>query len=96
METSQLNTMIKTPGFLGAFAYDQIPPKPDKDFSLVINTQPSSEQGDHWLCIIYKDAVCYFFDSYGRSFKDATYPKPFISTIKQYIGLNKYKFKRNS
>ena len=79
--------------FLGAFPYDQIPPKPDSEmFSLIINIDPSTLPGDHWTVLLYKGNRFYFFESYGRDFKDATFPKLFSAKIKEYISNSRYKY----
>ena len=50
MDTSQLDKKITAPGFLGAFAYDKIPIKPDSEaFSVILNTDPDTEPGDHCI-----------------------------------------------
>ena len=87
MDTLQLDAIIKTPGFLGAFAYDELPRQPKSElYSLVINTSPSSEPGDHWLSLVYKKQVYYFLDSYGRTLTDTTFSQDFVAKIKSYIG----------
>ena len=72
--------------FQGAFAYDILPPKPDEDFSLVINTSDSTLPGDHWLVLLRKDTKIYFIDSYGRNYSDPTFDANFTKTITNYIG----------
>ena len=87
MDTSQLNAIITAPGFLGAVPYDELPKQPNlKLFSLVINTSPSSEPGDHWLALVYQSPFYYFLDSYGRNLQDATFTQDFVRTMKSYIG----------
>lgn len=86
MDTIQLDKIVTAFGFLGTFPYDEIPPKPDKDHSLIINTSPSDMPGEHWVALVYNKPIFYFFDSYGRSLKDATFPSKFSVTIKKYIG----------
>ena len=90
MDTLQIDAIIKAPGFLGAVPYDELPKQPNsKLFSLVINTSPSSESGDHWLALVYKSPVYYFLDSYGRSLSDPTFTQDFVRTMKSYIGHGK-------
>ncbi len=91
MDTLQINKKIIAPGFLGAFPYDRIPPKPKSDtFSLVVNTESSKEPGEHWLVLLYKKPYFYFIDSYGRSLYDGTFSSQFTKTIKTYIGVTRY------
>ena len=39
MDTMEIDKKISVPGFLGAFAYDDLPARRDDNFSLVINTE---------------------------------------------------------
>ena len=87
MDTTQLDQKITAPGFLGAFPYDQMPPKPDSEvFSIILNTDPETEPGDHWIALVYKTPYFYFCDSYGRMLHDATFPSAFSTTVKNFIG----------
>ena len=95
MDTLQIDNKITVPGFLGAFPYNELPEKPKSDmFSLVINTESSKEQGEHWLVLLYKKPCFYFLDSYGRSLHNQTFSSQFTKTIKSYIGNARYKFNR--
>ena len=94
MDTLQIDKKITSPGFLGAFPYDEIPEKPKseaEEFSLVINTESSKEPGEHWLVLLYKKPYFYFLDSFGRSVYDGTFSNQFAKTIKNYIGNVRYK-----
>ena len=95
MDTLKIDKKITAPGFVGAFPYDELPQKSKSDtFSLVINTESSKEQGDHWLVLLYKKPYFYFLDSYGRSMHDGTFSSQFTRTIKSYVGNARYKFNR--
>ena len=96
MNTSQLDSIITAPGFLGAFPYDQLPQQPNLDlFSLVVNTSSSSEPGDHWLALVYKKPVYYFLDSYGRQLNDETFSQEFAKAIKNYVGQIRLVYQKN-
>ena len=93
MDTAQIDNTITAAGFLGAFPYDELPTKPNKDsFSLVINTDSSHEPGDHWLVLLCKNYQYYFFDSFGRHYNDETFPIAFSTTIKNYVQSKRTKF----
>ena len=63
--------------FLGVFARDELPKRVKYPSCFILNTQPRSQEGEHWLAIYFDHKRnCYFFDSYGNS------PK--------YFGLDKY------
>ena len=95
LDTLQLDKTITAPGFLGAFPYDQIPTKPGiKLFSLIINVDSSKLPGSHWIVLLFKEQQYYFFDSYGRSFKDITFPAMFTKTIKNYIGSTRFRYNK--
>ena len=89
MNTLQLDGKISAPGFLGAHAYNELPPRKAGDHSFIINTSPSSEPGDHWLVLVIKNGVFYFIDSYGRGVDDFTFSPDFRQFIKKYIGSEK-------
>lgn len=66
----QLNEANKNvPGFLGAFAADQLPKNPQRPFSLIVNYSKadSPSGGTHWVAMkfpAYSNAL--YFDSYGK------------------------------
>ena len=37
---------------------------------MVVNTEPSSGSGEHWVALVSKDGRLYGYDSYGRKVKD--------------------------
>jgi len=96
MNTLELDEKITVSGFLGAYAYDELPEKPKTDkFSLIVNTSASNTSGDHWIALIWSKNTFYFLDSYGRSLNDATLPKQFSDSMKKYVGRN-HTIKHNS
>ena len=60
--------------FVGVFPFDLLPEKPSGDFSLVVNTDNSTQPGDHWLVLSRKDSKIYFIDSY------------FVNSMRNFIG----------
>ena len=92
MDAIQIDEKISVPGFLGTFGYDELPIRKDDNFSLIVNTEVSTEPGDHWVALVQKDNLIYFLDSYGRNFKNPTFPRGFRETIKKYIGNSRFKF----
>lgn len=90
MNTLEIDKKLeKVTGFLGAFAYDQLPKSKRQMFSLIINTSSSHEVGDHWLVLVYKNNVYYFIDSYGRGILDLTFSTDFKEAITRYVGEQK-------
>ena len=95
MDTIEIDgKLTKINGFLGAFAYDILPSKPDTDFSVVINNQRSDQPGEHWVALIRKKSVLHFIDSYGRKFNDLTFDESFSAKLTQYIGDEKYTYNK--
>ena len=85
MDTVEIDRVLaKVPGFLGAHAYNELPTKPNGDYSIVINT--NSEEGEHWLAIVRKNGKNYFLDSFGRSLDDEMFSKEFRKTVRSYVG----------
>lgn len=64
--------------FTGVFASDKLPKITHYPISCVINTDPSSLPGQHWIAFyIDNKKMCSFFDSYGK--------KPSFYGIDQYL-----------
>jgi len=52
--------------FKGVFARDQLPRKVSFPSCCIVNTDPISLPGEHWLALYYDEfKTCHFFDSYG-------------------------------
>jgi hypothetical protein len=70
LKTSELHrVMRRDPTFLGVFASDRVPPivKKHKNVKMIINLDPASKPGTHWVAIWRKcDNKGQFYDSFGR------------------------------
>ena len=52
--------------FLGCFLLDRLPPFPTTfPKSMIINTQASTQTGEHWVALVLTDTNCYYFDSFA-------------------------------
>ena len=71
--------MDYVPGFVGVFACDKIPDF-KSNISMIINTDKSSEPGEHWVAIYIGRNTIYFFDSIGRDIDG--FSDPFRTYIK--------------
>jgi hypothetical protein len=86
---------IETKNFHGAFAYDEIPDLPEGEWSIIVNTASSSNPGEHWIALVFKDGVTYFMDSYGRelNLRETTFSPDFVnkmkSTVRGYVVNNR-------
>lgn len=53
--------------FIGVYPRDKLPIIFEYPCALVINSDPSSKPGEHWLALHFnKEKSCEFFDSYGN------------------------------
>jgi hypothetical protein len=63
MKKDQLTKNI----YIGTFARDELPKHLTYPCCFVLNTEPRSSSGGHWLAFYFsKDKSGYFFDSYGK------------------------------
>ena len=82
MDTIQILKILKKamgPNFVGVFPSDQLPePTKQKPFGMVVNLDPSTKPGSHWVAIYVSEFnVPEYFDSYG-------FP-PQIPSIKKFL-----------
>ena len=71
---AQLNTyelqalMAHDPQFIGVFALDELPHNlpMDKTIKLIVNLQPKSQPGSHWVAIYRRGNNGFYFDTFGR------------------------------
>ena len=67
-ETHQIDNILSQdpyvgPMFLGVFPRDKL--SLFGDGALVINTDPSTKPGEHWIAVFIKNGSAEYFDSYG-------------------------------
>lgn len=93
MYSSTIDRILQTDNltkktYLGCFSYDERPVINSYPSSFVINTQPRSKEGEHWLAMYFDiDENCYFFDSFGN--------KPSFYRLHNYILSNSRKWTYN-
>ena len=93
LNSIQLLNILKTEKctkniFLGIFPRNKLPDKIKYPSCFILNTDPSSERGKHWLAFYFNEnKICYFFDSFGNS--------PKIFGLEKYILKNSKKFTFN-
>ena len=72
MNTTQIESCIRQDRYmrdscLGCFPSDKLPTPKKLPFGLVVNTDPSTEEGTHWLAVwVDSEGRGEYFDSYGR------------------------------
>ena len=63
------NVLSNKKNFIGCFPEDDLPSLPKKlklySKSLIINTKPSNDKGEHWVAIIIHKQKCFYFDSFS-------------------------------
>lgn len=65
MFSTQINKILeRVPHFIGCFPRDKLPEIIRRPASLIVNTDPSTEPGEHWVAI-HIDESAEYFDSYG-------------------------------
>lgn len=75
----KLNNFVSVKEFCkGVVSIDKIPKLKIKEF-VIVNTEPASQPGQHWFCLLkYKQNVYEIFDSLGITEEKETIIKSFI------------------
>ena len=72
MNSSKLVYICKTDTilgkiFAGVFPCDYLPAKPTYPFAIIVNTDPKTKPGKHWIAMYFDSDGCGdYYDSYGR------------------------------
>lgn len=53
-------------GFGGVFSADTLPKFRQNYNKFIVNLDKSTLPGSHWISILFKDNIAYFYDSYGN------------------------------
>ena len=53
--------------FVGVFAADDLPPEKEFPGGYIVNTEPSSKSGQHWVAFFCNDQYLECFDSFGAN-----------------------------
>lgn len=82
MNTEDIERALKNckPGFLGVFSKDTLP-EDEPHGTMVVNTDPESEPGTHWIAMNVEKGRGEYFDSFGRPPE-----KTFRSYLKKHCG----------
>lgn len=68
--------------FLGAFASDQLPNSRKGTHGVIINTDPHTKPGTHWVAIHAENGSAEYFDPFGLP--------PFVPSIQKHL-LSQYR-----
>jgi hypothetical protein len=80
MDTLQIQcTLRKVKSFLGVFPSDLLPHSITQSGTFILNTDPHTNPGSHWLAIHFqpKSFSCYYFDSCGLA--------PYVPSIQAFL-----------
>jgi hypothetical protein len=80
-----LETDLETKKFyIGSFAYDEKPKIDTYPSCFILNTEPRTKSGQHWLAFYFdENKNSYFFDSYGND--------PSFYKVEDYLKTNSIK-----
>ena len=86
MWSTEIEDILQTSDkFLGCFPLDELPPFPQRlPASIIVNTNISTEIGDHWLALVLDEGECFYFDSFGLPILEETlikYLEPYYSSV---------------
>jgi hypothetical protein len=67
MNSEEINKYLsKDKFFIGTFSIDTLPIVDKRPITLIVNTDPSTRPGEHWIAIYLKEkSKGIYFDSYG-------------------------------
>lgn len=65
MDLERLARKLRIPHFRGVFMRDNLPKRPWRQESAIVNLDGFSGQGTHWVCFRKSGNLVDYFDSYG-------------------------------
>ena len=80
MDTTQLLHALKRTmgdGCVGVFPSDRLPKNIQPPCGFIVNTDPSTQPGTHWIAIFFSPETVEYFDSYGQ--------KPSTTSISKWL-----------
>ena len=79
--------LVNQPNFIGAYPCDKIPKVSKSNYSMIVNTDNSSQDGEHWTAFIIKGETVYYMDSFGRNFDNKSFPIDYnINISRLFLG----------
>ena len=79
--------LINQPKFKGAFPCDMLPKVQDNEYSMIVNTDNSFKQGEHWTAFVIVNDNVYYMDSFGRNYDNKSFPNDYTSNLaKLFLG----------
>ncbi len=59
------NKLDGKPGFAGVFAMDELPSQQQNGMTMIVNFEPSTMGGSHWVGVAVRPEGCYYYDPFG-------------------------------
>ena len=93
MKARKLNSILKgnfytRKNFLGVYPSCKIPETKKTKYCFISNTENHNEPGEHWVVWFIKNSEIFFFDSFGRSPYDRSFPHSFADLADQFKKCN--------
>ena len=93
LSTDQIDDLLRNDEkFKGAFPCDRIPKLLDNEYSIVVNCDSQNQPGSHWVALVIRGNFVYFFDSFGRSYDNFSFPEVFRKNISEICFNRKLRF----
>jgi hypothetical protein len=93
MDTNEINIIVKSldiSNFLGVFAVNELIFIPSKSRgTLIFNTEPAQENGQHWIAICINNASVFYYDSLNTDFYLSEYVVEFFQRLGKNVFLSK-------
>ena len=89
MNTRDLNKLLMNNDYtkryyLGTFPACRTPKSRKKVYSFITNTDEHDKPGKHWVAWVVRGKEVKFFDSFGRSPYDNTFPHDFVDILERF------------
>ena len=93
LSTQQINKILEEnnvtqKNFIGTYPACMHPLTNKKIYSFITNTDDHYSGGTHWNAWFVKNDTLAFFDSFGRSYKHAHFPRYYANFAKQFKEIN--------
>ena len=88
MNTHQIDSLLSNESkFKGSCPCDLIPDIKEQEYSVIVNTDNASKEGEHWTAIVIDHDTVYFMDSFGRNYNNKSFPKDYRQLLRElFIG----------
>ena len=93
MNTDTINHLLRyETRYKGAFPCDMIPDFTDQEYSVVVNTDNATKDGEHWTAVIVTRDIVYYFDSFGRHYNNKSFPDDYRLILRKLVSGKSLKY----